>query len=131
MSMRRQTGFTLIETLVAFTLLMLSLTVLIATFSQGTRALARTAHYETALQVASSIIASSGTVETLHPGNTQGVTPDGMNWRLRVAELKGDFNLNRATPLTVEVEVSWDEGVSAGSVQLRTMKIVPGGVGAE
>ncbi len=79
----RQAGFSLLEVLVAFSILALSLGVLMQIFASGARSAATGAVYSQAAELAESVLALAGTeypLESAVHNGEQGV----LNWRLEI-----------------------------------------------
>ena len=82
---RRQRGFSLLEILVAFSILALSLGVLMQIFSGSLRNADVTRDQAQAVALAQSLLASAGVETTLAPGESAGVLDDKFRWLLRVS----------------------------------------------
>ena len=85
MANRQQRGFTLIEVLVAFMILTLSLTVIFRIFSGGLRNIALSEDYARAVLVAESQLSAIGVSEPLEHGVTSGEWDTRFRWE-RVVE---------------------------------------------
>lgn len=112
MSARHTTqGFTLIEVLVAFMILALSLSVLFRIFSGGLNNVAVAGDYAQAVLVAESQLAVVGHSEPLVAGQTYGESGERFRWR-RIIEDYMPWEDEAALPVPVSgyrvtVEVSW------------------------
>ena len=110
----RSQGFSLVETLVAFTILGLFVATAFQAFSVGMSANVRTGEYAKAQILARSKLADLSVSNGLVPGENSGqVTLDGRSnifrWRTRI----GDAHQETTGPLIVlpaVVEVTWDGG---------------------
>ena len=90
-------AFTLIEVLVAFTILALALGALLPAFSSGLAAQSRAeVHASTVLQ-AQSKLAEVGSVIELAPGTTAGIFEDGTTWQVEIVPYS-DAGLKEALP---------------------------------
>ncbi len=89
----RQRGFSLLEILVAFSVLALSLGVLMQIYGGAARNADLALNQMRALQLAQSLLAGASVVSPLAAGNKSGITEDGLRWELGVAEID-------TTPLT-------------------------------
>ena len=69
----RSRGYTLVEVLVAFVILAMTLTVLLRIFSGGVRNIAVSADYARAVLIAESQLAAAGIDEPFHAGETGGI----------------------------------------------------------
>ena len=80
----RQGGFTLLEILVAFTILAMSLGVLMQIFSRGVNGAILSDHFARASTLAESKLASVGIEEALKEGSSSGKFDDDFTWTLNV-----------------------------------------------
>jgi len=78
---RHQRGFSLIEILVAFMILAMSLTVIFRIFSGGLRNVALSEDYARAVLVAQSQLSVSGISAPLQPGLTSGEWGERFRWQ--------------------------------------------------
>ena len=121
-------GFSLLEVLVAFTILAMLLAALFEVFSAGLNAARAGDLFTRAAVIAQSRLAAVGIVEPLQEGVSSGSTDDAYHWRVTVGEYIDDqLPLIDAVlqPLTVVVEVYWEEGGNARSVSLTSMLLGP------
>ncbi|MDX2315178.1 MAG: type II secretion system protein [Gammaproteobacteria bacterium] len=121
-------GFSLLEVLVAFTILAMLLAALFQVFSAGLNAARAGDRFTRAAVIAQSRLAAIGMVEPLQEGVSSGSTDDAYHWRVTVGEYLDDqLPLIDAVlqPLTVVVEVYWEEGGNARSVSLTSMLLGP------
>ena len=121
-------GFSLLEVLVAFTILAMLLAALFQVFSAGLNAARAGDRFTRAAVIAQSRLAAVGMVEPLQEGVSSGSTDDTYHWRVTVGEYLDDqLPLIDAVlqPLTVVVEVYWEEGGNARSVSLTSMLLGP------
>lgn len=125
---RGNAGFTLIEALVALTILGLSLVVLTQIFSQGTRNIAEIEARARAMAIAEGVLAETMN-EPLAPlsSDTNG-SEHGFDWSVQTRPFtasndnalpNGDYQLNH-----VEVIVEWTSGRTRRSVTLDSLKLV-------
>jgi general secretion pathway protein I len=122
-----EAGFTLIEALVAFTILALAMGALLQAFATGLRSLSTAEAYATAAMQARSKLAELGTLEPVEAGVQEGEFDNGSTWRLAVepyevesssgTRLGGNLALYR-----VEATVTW-QGERA--VSLTTLRLAP------
>lgn len=124
---RRSQGYTLIEVLVAFMILVLSLSVLLRIFSGGVRNLSLSAQYSHAVLIAESELAAANTPDTLVPGTSEGITGDAFRWTRTVSEYQpAGQRLPGAIPLPayqVDVTVEWDRAGKTRSVSLSGLRL--------
>ena len=122
----RSRGFTLLELLVAFVILALSLGVLLGIFSAGLRNTGMAADYTRAVALAESRLAELGVTSPLAPGSTEGIHGERFRWRSEVVELDpaaGAEGFDTARLYRAEVEVSWDSLLGLRTVSLATLRI--------
>jgi general secretion pathway protein I len=109
-SRHRQSGFTLIETVVAFAVLALALGVLYESFGWSLRRSSTVIHREAAWMAAQSVLAEIRGRDWLRVGKTTGVAGDGLEWQ---AEIKPhDLAIRQESPLRafeVTIDVKWGE----------------------
>ena len=120
-------GFTLLEVLVAFAILALSLGVLMQVFGTGLRAAVVAEEYTQAAMYAESILAAVGADEALAEGGEAGRINDIFSWRSTVEPYASeDLELEelRVDAYRVAVEVSWEESGRVRSVVLETLRVV-------
>ncbi|GHD74061.1 type II secretion system protein I [Luteimonas padinae] len=132
MSARHQRGYTLIEVLVAFTVLALALTFLLGTLSGSTRQVRWSADAGRASLHAQSLLADIGVGEALVPGRDEGELEDGRyRWRLEVAPWLDP--LQPAAPLQdpfaaqllhLQLELTWGEGGPAQRLVVESLRLV-------
>lgn len=106
----RQAGFTLIETLVAFAVLALILTILFGSLSQLLTGGRRAEILREALQLAQARLDGLGVVEPLVAGESAGHFENGFNWRLRVGNMRSSARSAGSAGAWVEITVSATAG---------------------
>ncbi len=123
---RRRGGFTLLEVLIAFTILAVALVALLRAFSSGLRGLDAAEAGTAALQHARSKIEEVGTVIPLEAGEHGGEFEDGTRWSIAIRPYEageGAVVENVAlVPYEIEVTVSRERG---GKVTLRSLRLAP------
>ena len=133
--MRVERGFTLIEVLVAFVILALSLTVLLRIFSGGLRNVEVSSDYARAVLVAQAQLAAAGVSEPLELGETRGEWDQRFRWRRRVEPyVPGDVETplpESVTAYHITVEVDWDNGTQQRHISLSSLRLstAPPGIG--
>lgn len=118
----RQRGFSLLEVLVAFSVLALSLAVLMQVFSATTRNVAVGADYTRALVLAESLLAAAGESLPLATPAREGAE-GGLRWRLQSVPLNDPNGPSRVLPYHVRVTVTWTSATRERSVSLDTLKL--------
>ena len=122
-----QQGFTLIEVLVAFMILTLSLSVLFRIYSGGLTNVAVAGDYAQAVLVAESQLAAVGRSEPLLVGQTDGESGDRFQWR-RIIEsyTPWEDDIALTVPVSgyrVSVEVSWTRNGRAQQIILNSLRV--------
>lgn len=121
-------GFTLVEVLVAFVILALSLGGLLQVFGTGLRSSRVSESYGIASLLAQSRLATVGIVAPISVGETEGQFDDRFRWRVAVRPYEEDgLELGSPTlpPYEVIVTILWDERDEQRSVSLETLRLAP------
>ena len=128
---QHQRGFSLIEILVAFVILAMSLTVIFRIFSGGLRNVALSEDYAQAVLVAEAQLSAIGVSEPLEQGVTSGEWGDRFRWQ-RLVELYQPWDQDKelTAPLLgylVTVNVDWEHAgrnrqISLSSVRLKQVR---------
>ena len=117
-------GFTLIEVLIAFTILSLALSALFGAFSSGLSASLRAGDISHLTLSGRSIISQVGASIDLVPGETRGEWDDGLNWALTVEETQpleqAPISRLAVAAYRVELTIEGDEGQT---LRLSTLKL--------
>lgn len=128
---QNQRGFSLLEILVAFVVLALTLSMIMQIFSGGLRNVGRSDEYSRAVLVAEAKLAEiSGS--PLQLGTLSGIA-DNFKWSSNVAAYtdpaassQNPFDPNLAVELyKIDVDVSWGEAEKPRSLRLNTVRLVP------
>ncbi len=122
-------GFTLLEVLVAFMILTISLGVLLQIFGGGLDNLSTSEKQAAATMLARSKLAAVGIEEPLYIGRTDGETDEGFRWQVTVSayENQNHQGVRGQTPVWVEARVDWGKEDSGQSVILGTIRLMAGG----
>jgi general secretion pathway protein I len=131
----RQSGYTLIEVLVAFMILALALTVLLRIFSGGLRNVSVSSDYATATLIAESRLAAAGIDMPLAPGEISGTEGERFEWTVSVQDYQPFPGYRSAIKgvdaYRVTVKVEWPHGDNTRSVGLSTVRLrTEGGMGS-
>lgn len=121
-----QSGFSLLEILIAFSILALSLGILLNIFSGGLRRTIVSEEYQQAVIIAQSKLAAAGIEVPLHSGSKQGEVLEKYFWSVLATplEIEGlDTEKMQLMAYHVTSRVEWEEGYSARQVELTTIKL--------
>ena len=124
----RQSGFSLLETIVALAILAVAVPVALSVFRTAFEGSSRAERNILALLAAESKIAEIAAPESLRPGRTGGALADGLRWIASVAPYRGlpDPVLEAAPAAAFEIEVTVRWGDRPGDrVRLRTVRLAP------
>lgn len=121
-------GFSLLEVLVAFAILSISLGVLLQVFATGLRNAGIADDYTRATLYAESILAAIGREVPLAEGERSGPVNEQFSWRSTVSvytEGLPDSEQARVRAYHISVEVYWPGLVQNRSVVLETLRLAP------
>jgi len=122
-----QVGFSLLEVLVAFAILALSLGVLLQIFSRAMSTTAVSGSYSRAAALAEARLAQVGVTMPLEEGGFTGDPDDGMAWALRIQQLDASelFPDQTApvTPYRVTATVTWGERGAERQLSLASLRL--------
>ena len=119
-------GFSLLEVLVALTVLSLSLGLLMQIFSAGLSNLSTADHRVRALAVAESVIAAQSPDHLLRDGFTDRGSDGLYGWQIAVRPYAIDLPAGADTPFIlyeIAAMVIWDEPAGERSLSLRTLRV--------
>ncbi|MGJ0486194.1 MAG: type IV pilus modification PilV family protein [Methylomicrobium sp.] len=125
---KSQRGFSLLEILVAFSIMAISMGMLLSIFSSGLRNASVSEEYTSAVQIAEAILARPGIETPLQQAQSNGVVNDKYRWELTVAPfiLTTETIDTRTIPaqlFMVTALVSWGEGGSERQLELSKLKL--------
>lgn len=123
----KEQGFTLIEVLVAFTILVASVSVAVVIFGNGLRLAGLADDYARAITVAENRLAEIHAAQTLLPGESSGAEAEDMTWNVRIAPGFLDGAGAEAKPgfFRIAVTVTWSAGNAPRSLSLHTLRAPP------
>ena len=126
----KQKGFSLLEILIAFSILAISLGILLKIFSAGINTAVVSEDYTAAVQIAESLMAKTGLESPLQAGEDSGTENEKYEWHVLVTPyLFNPDNIDEMTITTtlfkVKVIVNWDiEKTKGRQIELTTLKLV-------
>lgn len=127
--LKKYVGFSLLEILVAFSILAISLTIILKIFSSGLQTAYLAKNYSHAIAIAESLLAKTGVEEKLELGETHGQESEYFNWVVQITPI--DLNMSSQIPdafkdrvVQIKVTVSWGDH-NPRSIHLTTVKLMP------
>lgn len=126
MSRCRQSGFSLLEVLVAFAILAISLGVMMEIFSRATLTTVISAQYSQAATLAESVLDEVGGDIPLEEGIVSGETDSGFTWELSIQPLDVSdqyFTEPPATPYRIDATVLWQDAGRARRLSLSSLRL--------
>lgn len=130
--MTKQHGFSLLEMLIAFSILAVSLGILMKIFSSGITTAQVADNYTNAVQIAQNLIAKAGVEKPLRNSEEIGIENNFYHWRVRVNSktfISPELDL-RGLPVevfNVNVLVWWGDDAKTDDrvLELNTLKLAP------
>ena len=128
--MNKQQGFSLLEILIAFSILALSLGILLKIFSAGVNTAVVAEDYTAAVQIAESLMAKTGVETPLQAGQDSGLENEKYHWLVDITPFvfnpeNVDTSAITAVLFKVKVIVSWgDDNANDRQVELTTLKLI-------
>ncbi len=116
-----QQGFSLLEILMAFSILALSITILLNIFSGGLRRAIVSEEYQRAIIIAQSKLASAGIEDDLQEGVKQGIVDNKFYWKQQVDAL--DFEPLNILPYQITITVEWLAGEKNRNIELTSIRL--------
>ena len=122
-------GLTLMEVLVAFIVLSLTMSVILHIFSGGMRNSGRADNYSRAVFLAQSRLAAVGVESPLLPGEESGRVGDNLKWRVSIARVEdggeADQLLMPVRQYSVRAQVAWQEDGLEKQIELSSVRLGP------
>jgi len=121
---KKYQGFSLLEILVAFTIMAVSLSIVLKIFSAGVNTAIVSEDYIIATQIAESLMAKTGIEEPLIASETSGTEDDKYQWTVKV-ESSSQFVEDESNTelMDVQVLVQWgNEQGNGRMIELNTIK---------
>ncbi len=125
--MRREHGFTLLEVLVALTILGVALTLLFGIFGHSLARARETQSRMEARTLAASLLAQAQAAPALTLGERDGSTRTGMAWRLDVRRYGDDKDVAAwpSAAAQVTATVRWGDKGPGQTFSLSTLRLLP------
>lgn len=127
--LRHCRGMTLMEVLVAFVVLSLTMAVILHIFSGGMRNSRSTDSYSRAVFLAQSRLAVAGVENTLVAGEENGQVGTNLRWRVSTTRMddggEADRLLMPVRQYIVRAQVSWQEDGRDKQIELSTVRLGP------
>lgn len=126
-----QSGFTLLEVLLAFVIFALSFAVVLEIIGGSMRSSVRAREYTEAALLGQSLMDMVGIEIPVAEGSQAGEAPGGYRWRMTVSPYAPQFEEDRALELAelsgtalfwVDLDVSWGEATRGRQVHFSTVK---------
>ena len=123
---QKQTGFSLLEVLVAFVIMGLVIGGILQLFGNSMRSVALSDEYSYAVKIAESQMATVGTVIPVESGTTSGSSGDRFDWNITIEPT--EFEYPEAAPpiplypYRIKVDVSWNSGSRERHFELTSLR---------
>lgn len=127
MNLKTQTGFSLLEVLVAFSIFTVSLGIIFQIYSKGTQSARLADDYANAVIIAQSRLSNIG-IETFPDIGVYEDNNEKYRWVTRVSSGEDNIELESTYKLvkrSIEIEVIWDNMNKSRSIKLNTSKLFP------
>jgi general secretion pathway protein I len=124
---RQQCGYTLLEVLVAFAILGMSLAVLFRIFSAGVNNVGVASDYAQAVVIGEARLESLASEPALEPGISQGVALGKFHWTRTISqEFLPELNMPEQSTIAsyrINVAVAWPTGRNTRQIELETLRV--------
>ena len=130
-SVRRQSGFTLLEVLLAFVIFALTFATVLEIVAASTRSTMRASAYSEAALLAKSLAEQLGTEIPIEAGSYSGETEDGIAWVIEISDFEGLGDDTRTLELAgeigtriywVDMTLSWGTEPRTGEATFTTLR---------
>lgn len=120
----RHKGFSLLEILIAFSILAVSLSILLKIFSSGVNTAVVAEEYTLATQIAESLMAKTGVETPLLEGEDADVEMEKYYWQVTVEKLTAPISEEKSAIelMAVQVVVRWGGDINPRTIELNTIK---------
>ena len=126
MNLDRQRGFSLLEVLVAFAILAITLGVLMQIFSRASLTTIVSSQYSLAASLVESKLAAVGVEIPLEKGSVSGGPEDGFEWEVTMVPFEFDRTFTMeppATPYRVNATALWQDAGQARRLTISTLRL--------
>jgi general secretion pathway protein I len=126
---RKEQGFSLLEVLIAFAIMAISVTLLLRLFSGSSAVISITDDYTNAILIGESLLEEIGSSATIQPGVREGHVSNRYRWTLSITPYPISPSLLQSgmnaapSPYWVIAEVQWGEGVNQRSFSLKSLRL--------
>jgi prepilin-type N-terminal cleavage/methylation domain-containing protein len=118
-------GFTLLEVIVAMTILALGFSALFAGMSQSARNVTKLENVQRREMFTRNLLSELDLIQQLRPGDaSSGVFDDGTRWRFEIQPFVESIAQNPATLVRVELRLEWDTGSGIQRKTIETYRLV-------
>lgn len=124
---KQQSGFSLIEILVAFSIAAVSLGIILQIYAKGTTSAILGEEYSQAVTIAESRLEELGTVRDMETAEMSGTELDKYHWEIRIDDYIPDDRQEFVEKMRLKaltIEVSWQSRGKQRSITLHSMKPV-------
>jgi general secretion pathway protein I len=122
---RPRAGFTLLEVIVAMTILGIGFSALFAGMSQSARNVTKLANVQRREMFTRSLISELDLVQQLKPGDaSSGIFDDRTRWRLEIQPYIQPTSTSLASVVRVELRLEWDTGAGIQRKTIETYRMV-------